>query len=502
MKRSAICLMCGLYAVTLSAAHNVSVTHQESYPGTDWGAYYRVSNNLVSVALFPEIGGRAMEFKLGDQEFLRTNKDAQKAAGGEHDFFEGGGFMTWPVPQDDWGAVWGGWPPPPALNHGSYTSAPLHQSADSVALFFSSPREQITSAAGLVFRKHYTLYKNASRMRIEHRMINESGVNQNWSVRKVVQHPYHRGVDNCFLYFPKGVSDMDGEQGYWHTEDEGLSTDFTEVAPGIMRVDVQTASGRYGAHPAQQWIAWVDKTTGKAFIQKADYDPAGVYPEYGGTVIILFIADTFLEAEPCSPEKNMAPGDSSVFVSTWYATTLNENPPLAVNNAGVLLSPLNHANGTLSGSYGVFAAGTARVMFAGSGEPAAQLPVSPHEVFSLNQQVAVPAGSGQVAVVLYDADGVLVDTLDTHQLADVPVAHARAPVQPLHRPRVVNGALECMLPAGGAVWVATLEGRIVMRADGLPGGLHRIALGGLASGTYTAVLTHQGRSTPFMFSLR
>jgi len=76
-----------------------------------------LSNGLVEVQIVPQIGGRVIQFKLGDHEFLWVNPQLAgklpppSGLGPKGEWLNYGGDKLWPAPQG-----WGGddqWPGPP-----------------------------------------------------------------------------------------------------------------------------------------------------------------------------------------------------------------------------------------------------------------------------------------------------------------------------------------------------------------------------------------------------
>jgi hypothetical protein len=412
-----------LFAGVCSAAqYDVSTTEVNSYINSAWGKAYVLKNGLCSLSITPNVGGRVMSYCLGSYSFLRIDAGAGLGPYGTglEDVFKGGGFMTWPVPQINWWSN-ASWPPPPYLAHGLYSDLVVSNSTDSVVVALTSPQEQLSTAAGLVFRKVYTLYRATSRLKVDIRLINKNATPKTWSIREVAQlkptHPGQSDYNNFKAFFPKGSSTADGTRGFWDTDNK-LSQDFfsqftTDNTSGVVRFQNNNKSGRIASHPSMQWLAYQDALEGYTFIQKGDFQSSATYPEYNGAVLIMYIGD-WLEMELCAPQKIIPANDSLQFITNWYSTKLNGDIR-AVNNAGAIKDSItvNPTAGTLTGTYGVFYQGTVKIWFNGQTTAAKEIPVTPQTTLTLNETVTIPQFSWIVSALLYNSAGNLIDTLDS-----------------------------------------------------------------------------------------
>jgi hypothetical protein len=488
MKRTPVFVL-ALAAVCSAALYDDSLTVNSSYINNTWGKAYVLKNDLCTLSIMPDIGGRVMSYCLGTHNFSYVIPGENK--NNDPSFFTGGGFMTWPAPQDTFG-----WPPTPILSSGKDTVTVVSNTADSVVILLKSKAEVSPSkAVGLVFRKMYTFYKASSRVKVDVRLVNTSAstITQT-SIREVApvlaQHNNSSDWSNFHAYFPKGTSPQDGTRGFWNTMGSFSAEQFTvDNTAGV--VDFRYSSSGHGAriaaHPASQWLAYQDSLEGYTFVQKALYQPTATYLEYGGAVIIMYL-DSWIEAELCSPGKDIAPNDSLQFVSNWYATKL-AGAVRAVNNAGAIKDSLfvNALSGTFTGTYGVFHQGTVKICFNGQTTPAKEIPVSPLATFTLNDTVTIPASSGTVSLLLYNSDGVFVDTLDSKVFRTVAT---EVPASSLI-PRGVsvgihNNKLRVTVPGGGDVKVrlTSLSGKTVIEAAFAHGTFRPIDLSELAPGNY------------------
>jgi YD repeat-containing protein len=163
-----------------------------------------------------------------------------------------------------------------------------------------------------------------------------------------------------------------------------------------------------------------------------------------------------------------------VLVEDWYAAR-TFGPIVAVNRAGAIKESLTMSAGRVMGKYAVFERGRVDVRFNRENAAAATMTVSPAESLIVNQVVAVPPASGMVALLLYNAAGMLVDTLDRYVYGSIGVER---------RVAVVSGRTA---PAGRTTGTWDLQGRRVGR--------------GFSAGT-VVVQARIGRSQSFVSMVR
>jgi len=140
---------------------DASVVRYDRYNDWAWGPGYELKNDLVSLGVLPDLGGRAIAFKLGTCNFLYHQEYDVDYPIPANPIMMQGGVMTWPTPQDNWSNP--SWPPPWSLIQQPYTAMVRHESADSVTVELTSAVEQ-WGAPGLRYRKLYTVYKKNCRI--------------------------------------------------------------------------------------------------------------------------------------------------------------------------------------------------------------------------------------------------------------------------------------------------------------------------------------------------
>jgi flagellar hook assembly protein FlgD len=103
------------------------------------------------------------------------------------------------------------------------------------------------------------------------------------------------------------------------------------------------------------------------------------------------------------------------FTEDWYAAKV-KGPILNVNSAGAVNAFLKFDNNVITGNYGVFYAGKAKLIFMdNSGQKigeGVEHNVSPLENFNLSESVTLPDSTKKVQLCIYDENGNLINILD------------------------------------------------------------------------------------------
>jgi hypothetical protein len=138
---------------------DLSVQTVSKYNNWGWDAVV-MQNGIITIATVPAIGGRVMQYDLGTLPSILVNSDTTllgktRTPAKNGNWYNFGGYKTWPAPQSAWNA--GGWPPPPTLDYGAYTVDDTTQTNDSVSVVISSSTEQ-WYAPGVKFERKATMY--------------------------------------------------------------------------------------------------------------------------------------------------------------------------------------------------------------------------------------------------------------------------------------------------------------------------------------------------------
>jgi len=138
---------------------------------------YRLSNDLVSLYVAPDIGGRAIQLQLGDHDLLFGNPElAGKVLPPEQNNAQAGwanygGDKVWPAPQGQFpDSEWPG-PPDYVLDGSPFISEVVADSATEVAVRVTSPSDPRT---GIQFVRTFHVCAGTTRIRVHQVMRNIS----------------------------------------------------------------------------------------------------------------------------------------------------------------------------------------------------------------------------------------------------------------------------------------------------------------------------------------
>ena len=432
MIRRFIAALCILpFAALFLHAEEVTLDSTSHYQDWPWTCLV-MENGIITIATVPEIGARVMQYDLGDHPSIFTNPnvfDETYDPATYNGWPSWGGYKVWPAPQD-----WG-WPPPQYLDFGVYSSRMEFSTPDSAAIFVSSPVEK-KKTPNLRQERRTTIFKNTSRVRMEQTLINEGKTKANWSVwdvtQSIVNHPGERDFENFWVYFPINPKSVFGEEGV--DIDAASSAWKGEVAPGIYGVQYESSGAKINADPHKGWICYVDEQDSMAYAKIFPLYEDAEYPA-GGHRVSVWVerAPFYLEVEVYSPMAELAPnGGRTTFTIDWYAAKVH-GPILDVNPVGAIAKNLLVNPETVSGEYGVFHVGTARlVAMDAQSQVLLQGPehaVTPLQTLVLNDAFLIPAGAQRIAIQVRDPGGDLIGNLDELDLSGTAV-RGRAGVSP------------------------------------------------------------------------
>ncbi len=411
-----------------------------NYNQWGWNAIV-MQNEFITVATVPAIGGRVMQYDLGNmpsvfvnpQELGKTYTPTQNSPW--HNF---GGFKGWPSPQDKWNT--GGWPPPPTLDYGPYTIVDTIRTADSVLTEVRSPVET-WFAPGIQFVRRAILYPGTSRVRMEMTVVNQGTQEANWGAWGITQSPVnHQGqtdYQNYWVYFPINPNSCYGPTG---VSPQGNSRAWRgEIVPGIYGVQFFADNKKIFADPEKGWIAYTSLSDSVVFAKTFSVFEGAQYPDNGARVTAYVSASNpaYFEVETKGPVATLAAnGGTYSFTEDWWAARVH-SPILDVNTVGAIAGKLTYDQGSklLSGAYGVFYNAAVRVVFLdANGQMASegiQHAVSPLNEFQLNETIPIPTTAAVVQIQVRGSDGRLIGVLDsadvTHLLTIVEPKSALSP---------------------------------------------------------------------------
>lgn len=431
--------------LALTAGEAVELTQVDDHLGWGWQAQV-LRNDLVTLAVMPAIGGRAMQYDLGDHPFLWVNpaeigRTYEPSVDAPWPNF--GGYKSWVAPQGQWLRGGGGWPPPPMLDHGVYTATREDGEHGQVTLVTTGPVETFDrwQAKGLSITRRFTLRPRSTQVRVEQRIINQSPHPQvvaNWDVTQVPGvHAEANDPDNFWVYFPVNPRSMFGPRGFFVFPSDGRNGADSQwknwASDGIAGVQYQRRGGKIGADVTAGWVAYVDERDGFTFVKRFEVSAVpgpSTWPDGGSTVqVYTHGAEPYIEVEVLSPLVDLQPQQQTSFIVDWYATKI-DGPILKASSAGVCKHRLSLArNGQrarVAGLFGVFHIGTVELL----GLPATDIKeakdpkagakaislgsyyVSPLEPVALDVEVPLSPTISTLVLMLRDADGKDLGELD------------------------------------------------------------------------------------------
>ncbi|MHC4158281.1 MAG: DUF4380 domain-containing protein [Planctomycetota bacterium] len=404
-----------------------------------------LENDLIKIQVVPKIGGRVIQYKLGDYAFFWVNEDLagkeipQSRLGPNGEWLNYGGDKVWPAPQgQDNEQQWPG-PPDPVLDGGPYTAEVIRKNDRVKAIRMTSEEDE---RSGIQFSRKFKIFDDSTRVSIEATMENIDTKPRRWGVWVVTQFDTsNRHGDghnkNYWAYCPinpdsmyhKGYNVMFGLVGHLSYK--------PEYENGMMRVHYDYRVGKIGMDSSAGWIATMDATDGYVFVHRFTYEPGRAYPDNAsvefwlngpgeiaawGREIEKMPDDTayLMESEVLSPFASLEPGESYTFRYDWYTAKV---PPgsavVTCSDIGVTCKPLSAmlCNGkvTLDGDFGIFYKGICRLVFLDRDgneikKASDKLPVTPLEPLILSkiklaEGIKVPENAARLAVYIYDTKG-------------------------------------------------------------------------------------------------
>jgi hypothetical protein len=430
------------FSVHAAAAGGSMTQFRASLERTQYRGWdvFRLSNGLVSLLIAPEIGGRAIQLKLGDADLFFVNSDlAGKVLPEEQNnprsgWANYGGDKVWPAPQG--GMADNAWPGPPdyTLDGSQFSAEVVANNSGEVAVQVSSPRDPRT---GIQFVRTFHVYANTTRIKVEQLMRNISRRQVRWGIWHVTQHDAADATDpmkpnpTLTMYVPLNPASMH-PLGYYVMFGDVRHPSYKLNEGGrMLRVQYQYRVGKIGADAAGGWTAVVNGQKETCLLENYTYHRGAEYPDNASVECWISgprgtaprqtdvvspeearSAPLLMEAETLSPFATLEPGDEYSFPVYWSPTRA-PNPIQGATSAGVISAPLAHSvagNRTrLEGVFGVFTPGTLEARFySRRGEELSRealQQVDPREVVRLDKSVTTPTDAYRVSVLVRDGEG-------------------------------------------------------------------------------------------------
>lgn len=206
----------------------------------------------------------------------------------------------------------------------------------------------------------------------------------------------------------------------------------------------------------------------------------------------------YLELEVVSPIVELAAnGGRYTFTEDWYAAKL-QGPVLSVNSSGAVEEHLKIQNGKITGRFGIFHTGTARLSYTdGNGNElgsGSAWPVTPLETFVLDETDTIPSNTAVVELMTYDPSGHM------NGIVDLALAGPTVMTLPQNFPNPFKAAttLQCSVPEDGDADLSIFDTRgrkmAVLLTGAVQAGYREVMwhAEGMASGIYIARLKFKG----------
>jgi hypothetical protein len=425
------------FAMATPATSYAAKLEKTQYRG--WNVY-RLTNGLITLYVAPDLGGRALQLALGDQEYFFVNADlAGKVLPPEQNnpkagWANYGGDKVWPAPEgwmndNEWPSI-----PYYILDGSKFDSEVITNNAAEVAVRVTSPKDPRT---GVQFVRTFHVYAGTTRIKVEQVMRNISRRQIRWGIWHLIQHEAADARDpskpnpELYMYVPLNLRSMFPE-GYYKPYGDVRHPSYEVVDGGrMLRIHYLYRVGKIAADSNAGWYAVVNGQKNICLVENFKYFPGAEYPDNAsieswndgpGTIarrpFDQTLADDskqtpyFLESEVLSPYAALDPGEEYSFPVFWSPTRA-PNPIREAVGAGAISAPISGkvegGRVTLRGVFGVFTPGIVEAVFySGLGEELAHeslQAVDPREVVRLDKSIVVPADAYRVSVLLRDADG-------------------------------------------------------------------------------------------------
>ncbi|MGD0222051.1 MAG: DUF4380 domain-containing protein [Terriglobia bacterium] len=402
---------------------------------------YKLSNDLVSLYIAPDLGGRAIQLQLGDHELFFVNKalEGKVLPESENNLRAGwanyGGDKVWPGPE--------GW-----MNDGEWVSIPYYildgspyktqivtDTLAEVAVRLTSPEDPRT---GVQFIRTFHVYADTTRLKVDQVMRNISRREIRWGIWHLIQNDAADANDpskpnpDLYMYIPLNPHSKYPD-GYYKPYGDARHPSY-EILPGgrMLKVHYLYRVCKAAADSSVGWYAVVNGQKNTALVENFKYFPDQEYPDGAsvetwndgpGTIsrgpFDQVLADDpgktpyFLESEGMSPYAQLGPGEEYSYPIYWSPTRMPNPISSDPTSGGVVSEPLSaKLDGTavtLKGTFGVYTPGTLQADFLSAmGEELGHVTlqdVDPREVVRLDKTVPCPAHAFRVSLTARDRDG-------------------------------------------------------------------------------------------------
>lgn len=434
--KAAIMVIVSLIAACSGEGPYIEKSSYKGWPSTCFG------NELVRLQIVPEIGGRVMQYSFDGKDFMFVNPllaGKYPPAGGVgpgNSWLNYGADKLWLAPQgSENDEQWAG-PPDGILDGGPYKMETISSGKKEAAIRLTSGEDTIH---GVTLSRIITLYKGTTHVSFQATMKNIDKKPRRWGIWSHTQLDGGRtdgkgyNTDmyawcpvNRLSHFPKGYNLMFG--------DENNPTFRPDTTCGLMRVKYLYKVGKIGMDSPDGWIATVDGTNGKVFVQRFTFEQGKEYPDGASVEFWMNGVGRYyalnqekvmpddpvnnpyvFESEMVSPFAKLSPGESYTWGYEWYASNIGGNfkitncTPVGITADSVKAEAAGE-NLKITGRFGVFAPGTLILRLNNSSgnilkEEKMSGKVSPLKPVIMEMTMKLPAGASSVTLSFCDAEG-------------------------------------------------------------------------------------------------
>lgn len=393
-------------------------------------------NDWVRLTVVPQLGGRLMQVKFGEHDYLFVNPRYKgnyvPPSDSRREWVNYGGDKLWPLPEGHGEGYWPG-PVSDVLDDGEYKLSIVSQ-ADPCRLRLEGPPDPAT---GLEYSREISIGNDSPQISFHALMKNATDHVIRWSMQSVTQYntaDLRNAADYNHEFW--ALAPVNSRSAYvdGYRVRNGLADDPSyAVHDGMFTLHWLYLENEVWLDSDAGWIALIDDSTKYGMIERFQYFADQVYP---GKASVIFYkngaalevddkglptlrsnhpeeAPYYMEAEINSPTKHLEPGASYALDTSWLPVRTGKDLK-AVTAAGTVEHPLTASMQAdrlnLSACFGVFFAGKLKAHvfdIRGVERSVVELEsVDPLRAVELNETIGVAPGAARVAIHLNDDQGI------------------------------------------------------------------------------------------------
>ncbi len=281
-------LLAGSLAATAAAAGDRCYVRSVDYNG--WKCVLLTSGR-IDVVIAPQLGGRIIQLRLGEAEYLWVNPklagkvvcyaDGSTPVKGKPEWVNYGGDKLWPAPQGTAGPDQ--WPGPPdpfrkggTVDNGKYKLEVLDSGPEEASVRLTSPKDRY---AGICFIRDIRIRPRTTTVELKSTMVNVADRVVRWGIWQVTQHGGHIGKKGAPIRYDAGQVDVQAwsplnstsryPKGYYvmfgPEDNPQFSVDTTladKTGVRLFRLDYGYQVGKVGMDNASGWLAVTHRRSG------------------------------------------------------------------------------------------------------------------------------------------------------------------------------------------------------------------------------------------------